>query len=575
MPKIFHLHIENFRGIKKFDHNFNPGLTCIIGRGNNGKTTILEALSYVLTSMHTIPFHDGDFYNCNIEHPIIIEVTLVGLTEEILRKFGDRIRGVRGEEIISSMTNPAAQEEGVEDAVTIRLKVEKDLEPVWEVIGDDGVEPRTVRASERELFNCFYISEYTDRHFTLSKGSPLSSLFRQKADKKSEVLNAELIAQLGRDAKQGFESAIGMPEVFNDVIKDISKNASELGISTGTVKASIDQREFLLKDNKIALHQDDIPLRQMGKGSKRLLSLAIQLSLTDPSGIILIDEIEQGLEPDRVQHIVSLLKKKTGLQVILTTHSSNAIVELSCSDLYIRRNNINGLINIPSTDEMQGTLRKNPEAFFAKRVIMCEGATEVGIIRGLNEYLLRPNNINLAKLGVRYADGAGKNLINYIPEFVRLGYQVCLFCDSDAKDVNNHKEEFRKLGVTVVDCKDDFAIEQQLFSDLSWNAVKRLIEFHLKDWDQSSKVLYESLQSTICKNIIFSEDWWTKEDQILRTVFGDKAKTKPEKGGGWFKDISHGEVLASVIVDDLDSIDKTSYTFSIVKNITEWMLKQE
>lgn len=575
MPRIFHLHIENFRGIEKFDHNFNPGLTCIIGRGNSGKTTILDALSYVLTPMHTIPFHDGDFYNCNIEHPIIIEVTLVGLTEEILRKFGDRIRGVKGEAIISSMTNPTAQEERVEDAVTIRLKVEKDLEPVWEVIGDDGVEPRTLRASERELFNCFYISEYTDRHFTLSKGSPLSSLFKQKADKKSEVLNAELIAQLGRDAKQGFENAIGMPEVFNDVIKDISKNASELGISTGTVKASIDQREFLLKDNKIALHQDNIPLRQLGKGSKRLLSLAIQLSLTDPAGIILIDEIEQGLEPDRVQHIVSLLKKKAGLQVILTTHSSNAIVELSCSDLYIRRNNINGLINIPSTDEMQGTLRKNPEAFFAKRVIMCEGATEVGIIRGLNEYILRPKGMNLAKLGVRYADGAGKNLINYIPEFIRLGYQVCLFCDSDAKDVNDHKEEFRKLGVTVVDCEENFAIEQQLFSDLSWNAVKQLIEFHLKDWDQSSKVLYDSLQSKICKDIIFSEDWWTKEYPILRTVFGDKAKTKPEKGGGWFKDISHGEVLASVIVDDLDSIDKTSHTFSIVKNITEWMLKQE
>lgn len=105
MPRIFHLDIENFRGIEKFDHNFNPGLTCIIGRGNSGKTTILDALSYVLTPMHTIPFHDGDFYNCNIEHPIIIEVTLVGLTEEILRKFGDRIRGVRGEEIISSMTN--------------------------------------------------------------------------------------------------------------------------------------------------------------------------------------------------------------------------------------------------------------------------------------------------------------------------------------------------------------------------------------------------------------------------------------------------------------------------------------
>ncbi|MDE7420483.1 MAG: AAA family ATPase [Muribaculaceae bacterium] len=569
MPRIFHLHIENFRGIEKFDHCFNPGLTCIIGRGNSGKTTILDAISYVLTPMHTIPFHDGDFYNCNIENPIIIEVTLVGLSEEILRKFGDRIRGVRGEEIISSMTNPTAQEEGVEDAVTIRLKVEKDLEPVWEVIGDEGVEPRIVRASERELFNCFYISEYTDRHFTLSKGSPLSSLFRQKADKKSEVLNAELIAQLSRDTKQGFESAIGMPEVFNDVIKDISKNASELGISTGTVKASIDQREFLLKDNKIALHQDDIPLRQLGKGSKRLLSLAIQLSLTDPSGIILIDEIEQGLEPDRVQHIVSLLKKKTGLQVILTTHSSNAIVELSCSDLYIRRNQTNGLINIPSTDEMQGTLRKNPEAFFAKRVIMCEGATEVGIIRGLNEYLLRPKGMNLAKLGVRYADGTGKNLTNYVTEFNRLGYPICLFCDSDAPDVNDKKAGFRAIGVVIVDCEGKLALEQQLFKDLPWISIKKLIEYYLNESHNNTKTLYNNLRSYIVKDIQYSEDWWKIELPILRNVFGNVAKS-----AGWYKNITHGDYVASVIVENLEATNP-SFLYNMVNNLTEWMLKQE
>lgn len=575
MPKLFHLHIENFRGIEKFDHTFCDGMTCIIGRGDSGKTTILDAISYALTPHHTLSFHDGDFHNCNVENPIIIEVTLTGLTEEILRKFDTRIRGVKGNEIISSMTDPRAQEEGVEDAVTIRLKVEKDLEPVWEALGDDGIEPRIVRASERELFNCFYISEYNDRHFTLSKGTPLSSLFRQKADKNSGILNAELIAKVGREAKRGFEHAIEMQDVFNEVFNDISKNASKIGMNTESIKASIDQREFLLKDNKIALHQDNVPLRQLGKGSKRLLSLAIQLSLTEPSGIILVDEIEQGLEPDRVQHIVSILKKKTGLQIILTTHSSNAIVELSCSDLYVRRDANSGLIRIPSTDEMQGTLRKNPEAFFAKKILMCEGATEVGIVRGLNDNLLRRKGTNLAKLGIRYADGAGKNLINYVPEFVRLGYQVCLFCDSDAKDVNDNKEEFRKMGVMVVDCEDDLAIEQQIFSDLSWRAIKNLIEFHLKDWDQDSKVFYDSLQRIIGRDIEFSEDWWIEENPLLRMAFGEKAKTKIEKGGGWFKDISHGEVLGSIIVDDLKSIDKTSGIFSIVKNLTEWMLKPE
>lgn len=574
MPKLFRLHIENFRGIEKFDHSFRDGLTCIIGRGDSGKTTILDAISYVLSPLYTIPFTDSDFHNCNVDSPIIIEATLTGLTDEILRKVGDRVIGVKNGEIITSMINPEAQD-GVVEAVTIQLKVEKDLEPEWYLIGADGIEPKPIRASERELFNCFYISEYNDRHFTLSKGTPLSSLFKQKAEKKKDVLNTELIAELGRHAKQGFENAIQDKDVFQDVINAITENASHLGLQATSVKASIDQREFLLRENKIALHQEDnVPLRQLGKGSKRLLSLAIQLSLTEPSGIILIDEIEQGLEPDRVQHIVSTLKKKVGLQVILTTHSSNAIVELSCSDIFIRRNNSSRLLSIPSTDEMQGTLRKNPEAFFAKRVLICEGATEVGIIRGFNAYALQPRGKSLAYLGIRYADGAGKNLIKYVPEFVGLGYDVCLFCDSDASDVNSKKDEFKSQGVVIADCDEGLAIEQQLFNDLPWDAVVRLIKYHLDDFGHDSKTLYESIKNLFGSEIPCSEDWWKKESMQLRKAFGEKAKADKKKGGAWFKDIEHGEELAFVILSTLKSIDKTSQLHSLLKILVKWMLNQ-
>lgn len=574
MPKLFHLHIENFRGIEKFDHTFNEGLTCIIGRGDSGKTTILDAISYVLSPLYTIPFTDSDFHDCNVESPIKIEATLTDLTDEILRKVGERIIGVKNGEIITSMTSPEAQD-GITDAVTIQLKVEKDLEPEWYLLSADGVEPKPIRASERELFNCFYISEYNDRHFTLSKGTPLSSLFKQKAEKKKDVLNTELIAELGRHAKQGFEDAIQGKDVFQDVIDAITENASYLGLQSAAVKASIDQREFLLRENKIALHQDDnTPLRQLGKGSKRLLSLAIQLSLTEPTGIILIDEIEQGLEPDRVQHIVSTLKKKTGLQVILTTHSSNAIVELSCSDIYIRRNNISGLMKIPLTDEMQGTLRKNPEAFFAKRVLICEGATEVGIIRGLNTYALQSKGKSLAYLGILYADGAGKNLIKYVPEFAGLGYDVCLFCDSDASDVNAKKDEFKSQGIVIADCDDGLAIEQQLFNDLPWEAVVKLIEYHLDDFSHDSKILYESVKNLIGSEIQYSENWWQIESQQLRKAFSEKAKADKNKGGAWFKDIEHGEILASVMLSNLKGIDKSSQLHTILKVLIRWIFSQ-
>lgn len=572
MPKLFHLHIENFRGIERFDHTFKDGLTCIIGRGDSGKTTILEAISCLLSSSYTLQFNDSDFYNSDVSKPIVIQAILKDLNEEILRKLGGHIIGIKDGKVINSMLDADAVE--AEEAIKIELKVQKDLEPEWSVIGIDGTESRPIRAAERELFNCFYISDYNDRHFTLSKGTPLSSLFKQKAEKKSEILNADLIADLGRTVKNGFNIAIQEQEVFNEVFGAITKNAASLGLSAGEVKASIDQREFLLKENKIALHRNDIPLRQLGKGSKRLLSLAIQLSLTDPSGIILIDEIEQGLEPDRVQHIVSTLKKRTGLQIILTTHSSNAIVELSCSDIYIRRSTNDGLINIPMTDEMQGTLRKNPEAFFAKRVLICEGATEIGIIRGLNSYIFHKYEKSLALLGIRYADGAGKNLINYVPQFIKLGYDICLFCDSDAHDVNEKKNEFKSLGITIADCNDGLAIEQQIFNDLPWNSVIKLVEYHMLNSGKDSKTLYDSLKNNIEKDIQYHDNWWKDESVLLRKAYGEKAKADIKKGGGWYKNIEHGEFVAFAILSNLRELDKSTHLHAILKSLVQWILNE-
>ena len=176
MPKLFHLHIENFRGIKRFDHTFKDGLTCIIGRGDSGKSTILEAISSVLSASYSLQFNDGDFYNCDVSKPIVIQVVITELNEEILRKLGNHIIGIKDGEIIESMLDEKAID--AEEAVRIELRVKKDLEPEWALLGVSGTEPRPIRASERELFNCFYISDYNDRHFTLSKGTPLSSLFK-------------------------------------------------------------------------------------------------------------------------------------------------------------------------------------------------------------------------------------------------------------------------------------------------------------------------------------------------------------------------------------------------------------
>ena len=82
MAILHSLEINNFRGIKDFKHDFHKSkLICLVGRGDSGKTTILDAISYVLSSNWNITFYDSDFYKCDIEKPIEIIANLINIPD--------------------------------------------------------------------------------------------------------------------------------------------------------------------------------------------------------------------------------------------------------------------------------------------------------------------------------------------------------------------------------------------------------------------------------------------------------------------------------------------------------------
>jgi exonuclease SbcC len=51
---INRIEITNWRSIEQQEFKFNPGITFIIGENGTGKTSILEAIAYVLTGKHSI-----------------------------------------------------------------------------------------------------------------------------------------------------------------------------------------------------------------------------------------------------------------------------------------------------------------------------------------------------------------------------------------------------------------------------------------------------------------------------------------------------------------------------------------
>lgn len=539
MAKIHSLKISNFRGIQKLEQVF--GITdfiCLIGRGDSGKTTILEAISVVLSPNWNLTFYDTDFFNGDIETPIEIEVSIYDLPKDLIQenKYGLFIRGL-------DKSTDLIHDDILDDhetILTLKLIVEKDLEPKWFVVNNrEQQDPIEIRASDRASLNVFLVSDYIDRHFSWNKGNPLYSLLKQEKthDEKNNVIIEAL-----REAKDKIDSS-----PFNhldSIIEKIKTSASNFGLDISNTTTTIDFKDFSIKDGRICLHEDKIPFRQKGKGSKRLISIAIQTELAKTGGILLIDEIEQGLEPDRAQHLARTLKNNNKGQIFITTHSRDVLVELNANDLFKVKKNTQNLYSFDIS--LQSCIRSNPEAFFSERVLVCEGSTEIGICRGLNNFRMQNGKDNISFLGIRFANGNGSSQIEYAKSFLKSGFEVCLFCDSDVEGINKLKEKLKEDGICIVDCENDNATENQIFDDLPLKGINELIEYYTL---QNQDSVEDSIRTGYKVHGDLPENWKEIDTPQLRSVIGTIAKKK-----SWFKRTDHGEFVGGVICKYLEDI---------------------
>ena len=268
MSKLEYLKISHFRGVESFEQRFCNGITCIIGRGDSGKSTILEAISLLFAQSWTIRLNDSDFYECNIDNPIIIEGTVSGLPHELITKYDNHVRGILPDgKLIDDMESDEAKES--EHVLSIRLTIKRDLEPLWEVVSNNGEDPTSIKAVDRGKINVYAVTDYTDRHFSMNKGTPLYSLYKQL---KGYVVEdtSNTVLDIVRNAKKAFDKTVG--DSFNEVVSVVKVKAEELGIALNKMNANLDHSDIAINENKVSIHENGIPFRLKGKGSKRLLS---------------------------------------------------------------------------------------------------------------------------------------------------------------------------------------------------------------------------------------------------------------------------------------------------------------
>lgn len=557
--QITELEIENFRGIKSFKKSFyGKKLICLIGRGDSGKSTILDAILYALYPLWNLTITDNDFFEGNTENKIIIMVSVLCPEEFIPEdKFGLYIRGLN--KTTKEINNELNDND--EKVLTIRLEIDNELEPKWYVYKPTCEEMfKPISHKDRAKFNCFMISDYLDKHFTWAAGSPLYSI--AKKDLNMSEYNTKFINPI-RDAIKDINK-----NKFEDLNECFHENVQLTSYNIDNAKTQMEFKDIAYNTNKLSLHdENNIPFRLKGKGSKRLLSIAIQMTTANTSTITLIDEIEQGLEPDRVKQLVAQLKKDTterDNQTFITTHSDKVITELGAENIVIiRKNEANSIgKDIPSV--VNGTVRSCPEAFFAKKVIVCEGATEIGLCRAINNYFARKNLPTLDYYGVVFVDAkGGNNIILRSFAFASLGFETLLFCDSDVEDINKRKEIAKSKGIVLCDTEDGNNIESQIFKDIHFDTLKKLVELKISEkYCENKNNFITAMQKAIED---FSEDSIAKDKTEYRKALGQIANSND-----WFKNVGDAEKLGNIIIEDLTIIPETSCIRKQLENIINW-----
>lgn len=461
---VTNLEIEHFRGIQKGNISFplDSRVICMIGAGDSTKSTVIKAIEWVFWPSWNLIACDNDFYGCDTSVPIIIRGTFKEIPSKLITedKFGLYLR--KPHVLFEPGVNDEP-EDGGNSCLTIQLTIDSTLEPKWEVVCNRK-EARPISHSDRKLLSVANVGNNCAKDMVWGKYSVL----QKYADAKG-VLHDAHTAALREIASHADLHTL------DDVGETLISVGQQYGVG---FESQIKNKMFIQNgtfSSSVGLFEGNTPLNQKGTGSQRLLSMGLNIQASSGNALLLIDEVESGLEPYRLRSLLNEFRitHTTAGQVIMTTHSPIAVAECTIGEILVVQSKggtthvVQLKSNDPDTDTiMQAQIRKNAEAFLCKRLIVCEGKTEIGFIRALDTYWAKTKSYRMAFKGIGTADGGGDTIFTCANTLRSCGYGLCLLMDSDLPKSESEKAALRQGGIAVFDWDQPNALEEQVFLNM-------------------------------------------------------------------------------------------------------------
>lgn len=434
VPTIYKLTIERYRGVKHLSWRPARGVNLILGGGDVGKTTILDAISLLLSSTNSTTVLDSDYNLRDDDAEFCIEAVMAlpsgsGINKLTKPSWPWNWNGL--DAIVPAHDENSAHGEEV---YVLRVRGTADLELSYEIVQPSGT-TETLPVSFRRAIGLVRLSgdDRNDRDLRLVQGSALDRLLTDKGLRSrmaSKLAENDVRSELSDDARK----ALGeLDKAFRD-----HKLPSDLDIAvTGGQGPSIASLVGLTAKRETV----QLPLSSWGAGTRRLSALAIAEQIQGGNPITVVDEVERGLEPYRQRILMARLQDASS-QAFITTHSPAAISAAGKASLwYMDQTGGLGQLTGTKVAKLRAT---DPDAFLARLTVVAEGITEVGFVRWL---LTKSLASDLQPLGFHVADGGGHDTtIELLESLSKGGMQFGGFVDDESRHPTRWAEVQKKLG---------------------------------------------------------------------------------------------------------------------------------
>lgn len=544
--------IEQFRGIKSLKWNPAPGLNVILGGGDVGKTTILDAIALLLNPSNAAVVSESDYYFRESDPGFCIQAVMsLPSTTEIgqQQKFCWPWEW-NGKDAVAPIPDHGADIPSP-DIPVYRLQVRGtcDMELIWEIVQPNDETDVLSSAVRRAIGVVRLVSDdRNDRDLRLVYGSALDRLLADvglKARIGKQISTFDLNRELSPEAKMSLKQ---LDEVLREELLPSGLElglTSAQGISIGALVGLLARKKHPESDEAKAMA---LPLSSWGAGTRRMATLQIAAATQNKTRIAVIDEVERGLEPYRVRRLIDALQSEQA-QTFITTHSAVAINAATKGNLWYL--DLKGSIGELPQAKIEKQQQRDPETFLARLAVIAEGPTEVGFISHFLDKAIRGNPLDH---GIRVCNGQGTPTVLDLLEAMNSGgLTFGGFVDATTESPNRWRILKDKMGDLLFQWNSG-CTEQSVISFVDASKLTELIKDEDGNVDpERRKILADRLRiDDKSMDAIVAKARNDLRALIIAAASGSPegaldnatAKTWKKHGRQWFKSEEGGRELA-------------------------------